>query len=346
MRANCCLLAFVGLAAASELQFTVVDGRETKISWDGDTLSVPQHCRSETCATLATQASLSATHARVEALETALASLANENTALRKLISELTIRVTASERAHNADVQDLLDAESAYKAADVTLQNDIDTVTKMAGPKGDKGDTGDTGATGADGARGPAGPKGDRGEKGEHAPQHGNWGSYGNWGSCSQTCGPGTQTRTRTCSNPAPMHGGNQCTGSGAESRSCTVKSCRYDQTFEKTWCVDHKVRVRYDNDGSVYVGGLEPSNNLHTGRGDCGGHPQGWWKATNFGNQFQNAKISINVIGGNHCGTHNGCGMTRQFTPSSGASWDMPCIFGCGGAQHPHLRIRVEAWY
>ena len=136
------------------------------------------------------------------------------------------------------------------------------------------------------------------------------------------------------------------CAGPRTQEQSCNSQSCRYDHTFEKTWCVDHKVRVRYDNDGSVYVGGVEPSNRLHTGRGDCGGHPQGWWKATNFGRGFANAKISINVVGGNHCGTHNGCGMTHQFAPSISTSWDMNnCIFGCGGAQKPHLRIRVQAW-
>merc|ERR1711881_269332 len=52
---------------------------------------------------------------------------------------------------------------------------------------------------------------------------------HGDYGACSKTCGDGTKTRTRTCSNPAPAHGGDDCTGNAADSDSCNEKKCPID---------------------------------------------------------------------------------------------------------------------
>merc|ERR550519_1057370 len=44
------------------------------------------------------------------------------------------------------------------------------------------------------------------------------------------TCEDGVQTRTRTCSNPPPAHGGKQCEGTAKETRKCpTAKNCAVD---------------------------------------------------------------------------------------------------------------------
>lgn len=57
---------------------------------------------------------------------------------------------------------------------------------------------------------------------------NGGWSAWSGWGACSVTvCGQvGTQTRTRTCTNPAPSGGGIYCSGSPVETRSCMASGC------------------------------------------------------------------------------------------------------------------------
>ncbi|XP_035688793.1 SCO-spondin-like [Branchiostoma floridae] len=51
----------------------------------------------------------------------------------------------------------------------------------------------------------------------------GNWSSWSPWSDCSVTCGVGTETRTRTCTNPAPSNGGANCAGPGQETQECNT---------------------------------------------------------------------------------------------------------------------------
>ena len=55
---------------------------------------------------------------------------------------------------------------------------------------------------------------------------NGQWSTWGEWGACSETCGPGTQTKSRTCTNPAPQAGGDSCPGTSTESKECNLKVC------------------------------------------------------------------------------------------------------------------------
>lgn len=55
---------------------------------------------------------------------------------------------------------------------------------------------------------------------------NGNWGSWSSYGSCSVTCGSGTQSKTRSCSNPAPAYNGAACSGSSTHSQACTKSAC------------------------------------------------------------------------------------------------------------------------
>ena len=54
----------------------------------------------------------------------------------------------------------------------------------------------------------------------------GNWGAWSLMTSCSTTCGSGTKTRRRSCTNPEPAGGGNDCIGLGDETNDCNVLTC------------------------------------------------------------------------------------------------------------------------
>ena len=54
----------------------------------------------------------------------------------------------------------------------------------------------------------------------------GDWSDWNEWSECSADCGGGTQTRSRTCSNPAPAHGGAECVGDAVETQSCNTDPC------------------------------------------------------------------------------------------------------------------------
>ena len=54
----------------------------------------------------------------------------------------------------------------------------------------------------------------------------GDWSDWNEWSECSADCGEGTQTRSRTCSNPAPANGGAECEGDAVETQSCNSDPC------------------------------------------------------------------------------------------------------------------------
>ncbi|XP_078667412.1 uncharacterized protein LOC144909214 [Branchiostoma floridae x Branchiostoma belcheri] len=83
---------------------------------------------------------------------------------------------------------------------------------------------------------------------------NGSWSDWGPWSGCSVTCGVGTETRDRTCTNPAPENGGADCDGPDQETRQCdTGVSCLgcpsgYYTGGEGTQCykVHHTARTAY----------------------------------------------------------------------------------------------------
>ena len=46
------------------------------------------------------------------------------------------------------------------------------------------------------------------------------------WSECSAFCGEGEQSRTRTCTNPAPANGGADCIGEADQTQPCTLNEC------------------------------------------------------------------------------------------------------------------------
>ena len=55
---------------------------------------------------------------------------------------------------------------------------------------------------------------------------NGGWSRWGSYSPCTKSCGTGSQTKTRTCTNPSPADGGHGCPGSPTDSRSCNSNSC------------------------------------------------------------------------------------------------------------------------
>jgi hypothetical protein len=148
------LLALGALAStgwAADLKLTDrAGGSSVKISWDGTTLTVPQHCRADSCTALADFATAQAT----------------ENAALRGLIADQGTQLADLASKHGDHIASSEQADLAFEAADAALAAAVQSVSKLQGPKGAKGATGATGATGAAGAAGAAGATGAAGAQG------------------------------------------------------------------------------------------------------------------------------------------------------------------------------------
>ncbi|KAI8513894.1 hypothetical protein Bbelb_082180 [Branchiostoma belcheri] len=98
-------------------------------------------------------------------------------------------------------------------------------------------------------------------------PVDGNWTDWSPWSACSVTCGVGTETRDRTCTNPAPANGGADCDGLDQETQDCdtgVICSAVSDLTFHDieadqmtlSWTASDDVtqyRLRYRHAGASY---------------------------------------------------------------------------------------------
>ena len=67
---------------------------------------------------------------------------------------------------------------------------------------------------------------------------NGGWGDFGAWGECPASCGGAYRSRYRACNNPAPVNGGEDCTGSNTETEICNPNPCpsklhQPDETLE-----------------------------------------------------------------------------------------------------------------
>ncbi|KAM3968472.1 uncharacterized protein ACR2FA_007250 [Aphomia sociella] len=60
----------------------------------------------------------------------------------------------------------------------------------------------------------------------KHCSLDGGWSVWGSWGPCSQTCGAGKRSRSRSCTRPIPADSGLNCVGSRTEVGSCHLVPC------------------------------------------------------------------------------------------------------------------------
>jgi len=56
--------------------------------------------------------------------------------------------------------------------------------------------------------------------------------AWSEWSTCSSPCDGGVEVRTRTCTNPAPKYGGNDCTETLEETRECNTQACLDEELF------------------------------------------------------------------------------------------------------------------
>ncbi|XP_048588217.1 A disintegrin and metalloproteinase with thrombospondin motifs 18 isoform X2 [Nematostella vectensis] len=68
---------------------------------------------------------------------------------------------------------------------------------------------------------------------------NGGWSEWSTYGDCSTTCGGGVQWRSRTCTNPEPANGGDDCEGSSkGHFRICNAEACPVEAVpFRRTQC-------------------------------------------------------------------------------------------------------------
>jgi len=57
-------------------------------------------------------------------------------------------------------------------------------------------------------------------------PVSGRWSPWSRWGFCSKTCGVGSRSRSRSCTEPEPQFGGEECSGANRDHKECYRKDC------------------------------------------------------------------------------------------------------------------------
>ncbi|KFB46823.1 AGAP002268-PA-like protein [Anopheles sinensis] len=113
----------------------------------------------------------------------------------------------------------------------------------------------------------------------KYCPVDGGWTEWSSWTACSEPCGFGRSLRWRSCTNPAPRHGGRACEGSESEVKSCKQQECHVDGGWSewtpwtrcsKTCGKGIKSRKRFCNNPEPKAGG-KPCAGANVEHEQCG---------------------------------------------------------------------------
>ena len=176
-------------------------------------------------------------------------------------------------------------------------------------------------------------------------PINGGWSAWSAWSACSLSCGGGTQTQTRTCTNPPPSGGGAACVG--PSSQSCNTQACATIPTVTTaspvtsiTQTTAHGTGTVVSNGGStVTVAGVAWStsanpttaNNKTTDGWAIGGP---WTGTTDMG-VSPNPSLSPNTL------YH----VRAYATNSAGTGYGNDVSFTTASASAPNPDLKVTTW-
>ncbi|WAR30371.1 CADN-like protein, partial [Mya arenaria] len=88
---------------------------------------------------------------------------------------------------------------------------------------------------------------------------------WGQWSGCDVSCGNGTRSRARSCDNPAPAQGGDDCVGPKHDQDVCVLQTCQDGWDSWSTWSscsvtcgpgLKHRHRTCNDTMGKALGGG------------------------------------------------------------------------------------------
>ena len=163
-------------------------------------------------------------------------------------------------------------------------------------------------------------------------PIDGVYSAWSGYSSCTVSCGGGTYTRTRTCTNPAPQYGGADCVGATSETTACNTQSCYTTPTI--TTGAEQTIVVYYNTDINLASGNIITAlritfNNQHSAKYrsiSFSNHTPSWggYVDTNYGS-CSTATVGVDYIAGvvltgrhvNYDDGQNGYGHAKSRTLS-----------------------------
>ncbi|XP_053393892.1 SCO-spondin-like isoform X2 [Mercenaria mercenaria] len=200
-------------------------------------------------------------------------------------------------------------------------------------------------------------------------PVDGAWTLWSKWNECNVTCGGGTSSRFRFCSESA--HGGSNCTGPSEEFRDCNIHECPVDGVWEawsnwtectRTCGTGERQRFR-DCDGPYYggancTGPWDEQETCNTHECPVDGVWKEWasWSACNVtcggGTRWRSRDCEGPFYGGAECPGHNmsteacnthECPVDGVWTDWTG--WE-ECSVTCGGGNQSRFRNCTGPFY